>query len=252
MSDEPKEAKGANPGANTSARAKEVGKQDGNANQSSNEAASQSAGTNEPPDKTPPAPAGEGSNATNNPPVPPPRRAAARPAIPAPTSGPREQQPQGQQGGQEQEGSQKDVTMEVTIAGQMLINTITDYAQKMKPGRLITQAEGMRQQVSLCNAIFASINTLDADFKSVLTTILGILHRERDAAFRETHLFRYWDQVALSKNERRGFEKIITLLKTLADPKTRQTALRQVDFERLLQYGLTEKGRTRLAAYFGK
>ncbi len=142
--------------------------------------------------------------------------------------------------------------MEVTIAGQMIINTITDYAQKMKPGRLITQADGMRQQVSLCNAIFASINTLDADFKSVLTTILGILHRERDAAFRETHLFRYWDQVALSKNQRRGFEKIITLLKTLADPKTRQTALRQVDFERLLQYGLTEKGRTRLAAYFGK
>ncbi|WP_233874726.1 hypothetical protein [Paraburkholderia adhaesiva] len=56
----------------------------------------------------------------------------------------------------------------------------------------------------------------------------------------------------LSKNQRRGFEKIITLLKTLADPKTRPVALRQVDFERLLQYGLTEQGRNRLAAYFGK
>jgi hypothetical protein len=81
----------------------------------------------------------------------------------------------------------------------------------------------------------------------VLTGILTILHRERDAAFRETHLFRYF-----SKTQRRGFEKIITLLKTLADPKSGPIALRQVDFEWLLQYGLTEKGRTRFAAYFGK
>ncbi|TDN61192.1 hypothetical protein [Paraburkholderia sp. BL10I2N1] len=153
------------------------------------------------------------------------RSAAPGTSTPAASTGDQQQHQ-----AQEQEGSLKDVT----IAGQMIINTITDYTQKMKHGRLITQAEGMRQQVSLCNAIFASINTLDADFRPVLTTILGILHRERYAAFRETHLFRYWDRVALSKNQRRGFEKIITLLKTLADPKTRQTALRQVDFERLL------------------
>jgi hypothetical protein len=143
-------------------------------------------------------------------------------------------------------------TADVTLAGQMILNTVNEYAQKMKPERLVTQAEGMRQQVSLCNAIFLAINTRDTDFKPVLTAILTILHRERDAAFRETHLFRYWDNVALSKTQRRGFEKIITLLKTLADPKTRQVALRQVDFEWLLQYGLTEKGRTRFAAYFGK
>jgi predicted ATP-grasp superfamily ATP-dependent carboligase len=107
----------------------------------------------------------------------------------------------------------------VTVAGQMILNTITGYSQKMKPGRLIKQAEDMRQQVDLCNAIFASINTLDAAFKLVLNAILDTLHRELDAAFRETHLFRYWDNVALSKNQRRGFEKIISLLKTLADPK---------------------------------
>ncbi len=58
---------------------------------------------------------------------------------------------------------------DISIAGQMIINTITRYAQTMKPGQLFTQAEGMRQQVSLHNAIFAAINTLDADFRPVLT-----------------------------------------------------------------------------------
>jgi hypothetical protein len=251
MNDEPKEAKGANPGVTPSARAREAAKQDGNMNQAGDQGASQGPGRSEVQDRKTVAAAGEVANATNAPPAPPPRRAMARAnAQPsgAETPAASENQPELQKQGQKQEDNQKDVT----IAGRMILNTITEYSQKMKPGRLITQADGMRQQVSLCNAIFAAINTLDADFKLVLTTILDTLHRERDAAFRETHLFRYWDNVALSRNQRRGFEKIITLLKTLADPKTRQVALRQVDFERLLQYGLTEKGRTRFAAYFGK
>ncbi|MBB5409390.1 hypothetical protein HDG34_003331 [Paraburkholderia sp. HC6.4b] len=247
MNDEPKETEGPDPGANPSARttatARGPTRQDGNVSQPGEQGGN----------TRPAVSAGEATKATNGQSAIPSRKVAARAGTPAPgartspaaTDTPGQQQEQAQQ---EQEGSLKDVT----IAGQMIINTVTEYAQIMKPGRVITQAEGMRQQVSLCNAVFAAINTLDADFRSVLTAILGILHRERDTAFRETHLFRYWDSVALSKNQRRGFEKIITLLKTLADPKTRQTALRQVDFERLMQYGLTEKGRTRLAAYFGK
>ncbi|MGF6603708.1 hypothetical protein P3T23_008462 [Paraburkholderia sp. GAS448] len=250
MNDEPKEANGpdtgpdtgpdpgASPSVRTTAGARDATRQDGNVSQSGEQGS-----------RTGPAiPAGEAAKATNGPPAPPPRRVAARAGTPVPGRGAPPAVPRKPTQQQEQEDSLTDVT----IAGQMIINTVTEYTQTMKPGRVITQAEGMRQQVSLCIAIFAAINTLDADFRPVLTTILGILHRERDAAFRETHLFRYWDSVALSKNQRRGFEKIITLLKTLADPKTRQTALRQVDFERLLQYGLTEKGRARLAAYFGK
>ena len=241
MNDEPKEARGANPGADPSARARDGAKQDGNVAQPGDQGTSQRAGQEGAQDPKPVAPAGDVENATNAPPATPPRKTATRARVPAPGTG-TPPAPAGDPEQQEQE--QEDSPKDVTIAGQMVINTIAEYAQKMKPGRLITQAEGMRQQVSLCNAIFAAINTLDADFRPVLTTILALLHRERDAAFRETHLFRYWDNVALSKNQRRGFEKIITLLKTLADPKTRQTALRQVDFERLLQYGLTEKGRT--------
>jgi hypothetical protein len=252
MNDEPKEAKGANPGETPSPRAREAAKQDGNVNQTGDQGASQG-GTSrsEVQDLKTIAAAGDVINATNAPSATLPRRVMAR-ANAQPPGANTPPASAGRSGQQKQEQKQEDSLRDVTIAGQMILNTITEYSQVMKPGRLITQAEGMRQQVSLCNAIFATINTLDADFKPVLTTILDILHRQRDAAFRETHLFRYWDNVPLSKNQRRGFEKIITLLKTLADPKTRQTALRQVDFERLLQYGLTEKGRTRFAAYFGK
>jgi hypothetical protein len=252
MNDEPGEGKGVDPSAGADDGAQQAERVTQPADQDTGAAGATGAASAQ---NTKPAGPAESSNATNVPAAGPPRKTAVRarkdpdtastaaPAIARDAAG--EQQAQ--------DAHQKDQpTAEVTIAGQMILNTIDEYAQKMKPGRLVTQAEGMRQQVSLCNAIFAAINTRDTDFKPLLTDILAVLHRERDAAFRETHLFRYWDSVPLSKSQRRGFEKIITLLKTLADPKTRQTALRQVDFERLLQYGLTEKGRTRFAAYFGK
>jgi hypothetical protein len=141
---------------------------------------------------------------------------------------------------------------DASIPAKIVLNTINEYLDKMKPGMPVSVKDGTQQQVNFYQALISAINNLEADFRPTLTAILALFHHHREGALRETHVFRFVQHVPLSKEHRKGFEKIVTLLKTLADPKSRQAVLKQVDFQPLLQYGLTEKGRTRLTAYFGK
>jgi hypothetical protein len=141
---------------------------------------------------------------------------------------------------------------DASIPAKIVLNTINEYLDKMKPGLPISVKDGTQQQVNFYQALISAINTLEADFRPTLTAILALFHHHREGALRETHVFRFVQHVPLSKEHRKGFEKIVTLLKTLADPKSRQAVLKQIDFQPLLEYGLTEKGRTRFTAYFGK
>ncbi len=139
-----------------------------------------------------------------------------------------------------------------SIEGKIIINTIKEYIVKMKPGKPVTQKDGVMNQVAFYNAILNAINNLDRDFRPTLQAILALFHAHKDGAFRETHVFRYFDTIPLSVEHRNGFRKLVTLLKTLAKPETRQDLLRQMNFDPLLKHGLTERGRTKLAAFFGK
>lgn len=135
----------------------------------------------------------------------------------------------------------------------IVINTIKEYILGMKPGKPLTVKQGTTYQVSLYNALLTAINKIEGkDFRPLMQSILALLHAHREGAFRETHVFRFVEHVPLSAEHRRGFQKITTLLKTLAKPETRQELLRQMNFDPLLENGLTERGRTKLAAFFGK
>jgi hypothetical protein len=139
------------------------------------------------------------------------------------------------------------------VDAKIVINTIKEYILGMKPGKPLTVKQGTTYQVSLYNALLTAINKIDGkDFRPLMQSILALLHAHRDGAFRETHVFRFVEHVPLSAEHRRGFQKITTLLKTLAKPETRQELLRQMNFDPLLENGLTERGRTKLAAFFGK
>jgi hypothetical protein len=138
------------------------------------------------------------------------------------------------------------------IEAKIIINTLKEYIVKMKPGKPIAQAEGTMLQVGFYNALLSAINNLEADFRPTMQAILALLHAHKDGAFKETHVFRFVEHIPLSTAHRFGFRKIITLLKTLANPATRQDLLRQIHFEQVTKYGLNERGRVKLAAFFGK
>ncbi|WP_144106615.1 hypothetical protein [Paraburkholderia sp. BCC1886] len=140
-----------------------------------------------------------------------------------------------------------------SIVAKMQINTLNDYLLTMKPGKIVAREVGCRNQVRFYQALTNIINNLEGkDFQSAMQATLLIFHQHADAALGEKHVFRFVEWVPLSRDHRRGFEKIVTLLKSLADPKSRQQFLKQVNFEPLLKFGLTERGRVKLTAYFGK
>ncbi len=145
-------------------------------------------------------------------------------------------------------GLMKNASLEAKI----IINTITEYIVKMKPGKPIALKDGTMLQVGFYNALLSAINNLEADFRPTMQAILALLHHHREGAFKETHVFRFVEHIPLSTDHRFGFRKIITLLKTLANPATRQDLLRQIHFENVTKYGLNERGRVKLAAFFGK
>jgi hypothetical protein len=143
----------------------------------------------------------------------------------------------------------KDCSIEAKIA----INTIKDYVVKMKPGKIVATSVGAQAQVSLYQSFLTVINNIEgSDFRPAMQSILALLHAHRDGAFRETHIFRFVEHVPLSAEHRKGFQKVTTILKTLANPATRQDLVRQINFDPVLKYGVTERGRTKLAAFFGK
>lgn len=139
-----------------------------------------------------------------------------------------------------------------SLEAKIIVNTIKEYIVKMKPGKPIAQKEGILQQVGFYNALLSAINNLEADFRPTMQAILALLHAHKDGAFKETHVFRFVEHIPLSTDHRFGFRKIITLLKTLANPQTRQQLVHQIHFENVTKYGLNERGRTKLAAFFGK
>jgi hypothetical protein len=139
-----------------------------------------------------------------------------------------------------------------SLEAKLLVDAIKDYIVKMKPGRVVSVKEGTGHQVAFYNTLRSIINDVEADFKPTMQATLALLHHHRDGAFRETHVFRFVEHVPMSTDHRTGHRKIVTLLKTLANPATRQTLLRQMNFDPLLRYGLTERGRQKLSAFFGK
>jgi hypothetical protein len=139
-----------------------------------------------------------------------------------------------------------------SMEAQIIVNTIKEYIVKMKPGKPIAQKDGILQQVGFYNALLSAINNLEGDFRPTMQAILALLHHHREGAFKETHVFRFVEHIPLSTDHRFGFRKIITLLKTLANPQTRQQLVHQIHFENITKYGLSERGRVKLAAFFGK
>lgn len=135
----------------------------------------------------------------------------------------------------------------------LIINAVKDYAVKMKPGKVIAVKDGVQNQVSLYQSFLSVINNIEGnDFRPAMQSILALIHAHRDGAFRETHIFRFVEHVPLSAEHRKGFQKITTMLKTLANPSTRADLTRQLNFDPILKYGVTERGRAKLAAFFGK
>lgn len=132
------------------------------------------------------------------------------------------------------------------------IDGINQYIEAMKPGKVVTPTEGARQQVVLYRTLQNIINGEQPNFKLLFATVLKIVDENSKTVFSGTHIFRFIDHVVLNAEDRQAFLRIVNLMMTGAAVDGRQAAMRHVDFQRSLQYGVTEEGRVRIHSFFGR
>ena len=141
---------------------------------------------------------------------------------------------------------------EATAFGTMVIDQILQYIDGMAPKKQQDEASISRWQVSLYRALCSAANKCEDDFYLVWGAILAAFHQHKDGVFHETAVFRGMQHIVLPPNDIKGFQRLLNLIKITANPVGRQAATKQVDFQRTLEFGLTEQGRMKLLNFYNK
>ncbi|BDD79873.1 hypothetical protein [Burkholderia phage FLC9] len=142
--------------------------------------------------------------------------------------------------------------LEATPSGTMVIDQIAAYMDQMAPKKLQEQRDIVRAQVQLYRALTRAINTLTDDFYIVWKAILATFHEHKDGVFHESAVFRGMEHITLPKDDIKGFQRLLNLIKITANPAGRNAAIKQVEFGKTLEFGITEAGRQKLLNFYNK
>lgn len=146
-----------------------------------------------------------------------------------------------------------DLLSKIPAASQYQLLRVQQYIKDMNPLIPVDYRNGAAHQVGLYRALQNIINEQGDNFQAMFTGVLRLIDRnsgEREV-FHEYNVFRFLPDVELNADDRRAFTNIISLLKSIANAQTRQKALKMMDHDRMLAYGLTASGRDRVLAYLG-
>lgn len=142
------------------------------------------------------------------------------------------------------------VLKDVPAANLYNVQRVVEYVDAMAPKRPISAEAGAVHQKGLYNAIVNTINFDEQYFEQTFTAILRLFEAHKDGVFHETHVWRFFDVVALSKDDQIAFQRLLSLIQVLGPVKGRAQAMKQFDFKKALEYRLNDAGRQRLQTYF--
>ncbi len=120
----------------------------------------------------------------------------------------------------------------------------------MAPGKPINTADGVNMQMMLWNTIKQMLNREGSEFVLHYSEFLRFIREHRKGAFSERYLYRFFEYLRLSSEERANFERLLNLMVITCDPAMRQLALRQVDLRSSLAGLPSEAQRQKIAAFY--
>ena len=129
------------------------------------------------------------------------------------------------------------------------VNELMDYAKAMAPAQTMNPETGAINQAGLYTIIVNIIDHSGADFRIAFSALLCIFHEYRDAAFSGAYVLRFMESVSLNGAKRKAFIKIVNLLSMVANPTTRKSTLKHIDFKREILPPFGESSRMRIEAY---
>lgn len=139
---------------------------------------------------------------------------------------------------------------EATTVGRMFLEQIETYMAEMAPKKPQDIKSISRWQVLLYRTLTSIINKCDSDFFLVWRAVLAAFHAQKDAVFHETAVFRGMQHIVLPPDDQKGFQRLLNLIKATAEPAARTAAIKQIDFGRTLEFGVTEAGRSKLLNFY--
>ncbi len=143
------------------------------------------------------------------------------------------------------------VFSEKNVAGKVVHARLLEYIHAMNVKKPISDRDGARWQGVLYRQIINTINRPDNFFDENFTSVLNLFREHAKGVFGPTAVTRFMDEVELTPEDRQAFQCLVHLIAMVADPRSRQQALKQIDLNMALSSGVTEQGRQRVADYLG-
>lgn len=130
---------------------------------------------------------------------------------------------------------------------------IKQYMEDMAPKKPVSIELGKKHQRVLIGAIRQILNQVDDEgtFTQQFAALLKIFHIGQQHALGELYVFRFLEHVEMQNNDIEAFTRIVNMLLVTADAKSRQQAVKQLDFEKSLRFGLSDQARRRILDFYG-
>ena len=127
---------------------------------------------------------------------------------------------------------------------------LQDYIDKMAPGKPVSTQDGIAAQMGLWNLIKLMLTRESNEFVLHYGYLLNTIREHRRGVFSERHLYRFFEHLKMSAEDRTNFTRLLNLMVTTCDPSMRQLAMRQVDLRTALSGLRSESQRQRVAAFY--
>lgn len=144
-----------------------------------------------------------------------------------------------------------DLLDHVPTAYRYPITRIYEYIKVMDPSKRENIKTGINEQSALYHSIVNIINGPEEYFEPMFKALLRLFatYSTAGGVFHEFNCSRYMQEVNMNSDERKAFNNLTCFLRLMCNPNTRKIVSRTTDHVRLLSYGLTDSGRSRVTSF---
>lgn len=137
------------------------------------------------------------------------------------------------------------------LAIQSVKDRLTEYVEKMAPGRPISNADGAFQQRQLWQGVILHLLRQPAQvFVVGWAELLRVVNENRKGCFSPQYVNRFQEDLRLTMAERRSLQRLVHLAFVTADGGSRRLALKQVDLHQILSGLEDEDQRQKVISFY--
>ena len=131
------------------------------------------------------------------------------------------------------------------------IEELKEFVAQMQPSVRLTPEQGGQQQTMFYQILVQAINTPAEDFGSVFPLMMKIIQDNLHGCFAAENMHRYTPHVTMPAASVTHFRNLLNAVVALADPGTRQIAVRQINVDQAFgDRKIKEESRQRVMSFF--